>query len=237
MRRLIVALSFLTRLPMPRVTADGQDFAAAIRCYPLVGLVVGIAVAAACLAGAQVDPWLGALAGLTIWTAITGALHLDGLADVADGLGAAHGDQRRLLAVMSDPHIGSFGVVTLVIQLAAKLVLLHLLVAQPVAIALTPLAARIGPLLWARMLPPLKPTGLGAAVAGAVRARDWIGWLAVLAAAAVASPAALMAVPLMLIFGGWASAQIGGVTGDVHGAGIELVETGVLIAILCVGRL
>ncbi|CUS44042.1 MAG: adenosylcobinamide-GDP ribazoletransferase [Pseudomonadota bacterium] len=236
MKRLIVAFGFLTRLPMPQIAADGDDFAAAIRCYPLVGLVVGGLVALAGWAGGMIDPWLGALAALLVWVAVTGALHLDGLADLADGCGAAHRDRERLLAVMADPHIGSFGVVAIVLQLLAKLVLLHGVTGYGwVAVALLPFAARIGPLAWARWLSPLK-TGLGAAVAGAVRTRDLVGWGLLLCGAAVFVPA-LTATPVLILgWGWWLKRRIGGVTGDCHGAGIELVETALLIALVIVGR-
>lgn len=173
MKTLIVALGFLTRLPMPRVEADEVDFARAIRLYPVAGLVVGVIVAGAGWLGAHVDPWTGALAALIAWVWATGALHLDGLADLSDGLGAAHGDRSRLLAVMADPHIGSFGVVALAMQLLAKLVLLHALpVSAGPMLALIPAAARVGPLVWARLLPPLRPGGLGAMVAKAIRPVD-----------------------------------------------------------------
>lgn len=233
MRRLLLAIGFLTRLPVPRVEAGPGDFAAAIRWYPLVGLVVGVLVAGAGWAGARVDPWVGALAALAVWVWVTGALHLDGLADLTDGLGAAHGDladgRGRLLAVMADPHLGSFGVVALVLQLLAKLVLLHAVGAWwPVA--LVPFAARIGPLVWARWLPLLQP-GMGAAVKGAVRSRDLWGWALVLAGAEVAVPALVVAPLLMLGFGAWLWRRIGGITGDGHGAGIELMETGLLLAL------
>lgn len=236
MKRLIVAFGFLTRLPMPQIAVDGDDFAAAIRCYPLVGLVVGGLVALAGWAGGMIDPWLGALAALLLWVAVTGALHLDGLADLADGCGAAHRDRERLLAVMADPHIGSFGVVAIVLQLLAKLVLLHGVTGYGwVAVALLPFAARIGPLAWARWLPPLK-AGLGAAVAGAVRTRDLVGWGLLLCGAAVFVPA-LAATPLLILgWGWWLKRRIGGVTGDCHGTGIELVETALLIALVIVGR-
>ncbi|WP_010184952.1 adenosylcobinamide-GDP ribazoletransferase [Sphingomonas sp. PAMC 26605] len=235
MKRLIVAFGFLTRLPMPRVVADGTDFAAAIRFYPIVGLAIGGLVAASGRAGSLIDPWLGALAALIAWVAVTGALHLDGLGDLADGLGAAHRDRVRLLAVMADPHIGSFGVVTIVLQLLAKLVLLHALVGLAWwPLILVPFAARIGPLAWARWLPPLRD-GLGARVATAVRARDLIGWALVLTAGAAALPAMLAAPMLILGFGLWLRWRIGGVTGDCHGAGIELVETGLLLAIVARG--
>lgn len=237
MRRLIVAFGFLTRLPMPRVSADSSDFAAAIRCYPLVGLAIGVMVAASGRLGGLVDPWVGALAALAAWVAVTGALHLDGLSDLADGLGAAHRDRARLLAVMADPHVGSFGVVAITLQLLAKLVLLHGLASHGwSALVLVPVAARFGPLAWGRWLPPLGQ-GLGSAVAGAVRWRDLIGWALLLAAAAVLVPA--IAVTPVLVAGGgwWLHRRIGGVTGDCHGAGIELVETGLLVALLAFGRL
>ncbi len=235
MKRLIVAFGFLTRLPLPRVAADAGDFAAAIRFYPLVGLAIGALVAASGWAGSQIDPWIGALAAVIAWVAVTGALHLDGLGDLADGLGAAHGDRTRLLAVMADPHIGSFGVVTIVLQLLAKLVLLHAIAGiawWPVI--LLPFAARIAPLAWARWLPPLRD-GLGARVATAARARDLIGWGLVLAGAAVALPALLATPVLILGFGLWLRWRVGGVSGDCHGAGIELVETGLLLAIVACG--
>lgn len=230
MRRLIVAITFLTRLPMPQVAADAQDFAAAIRYYPAVGLIVGAGVWAAALAGARIDPWTGALAALAAWVAITGALHLDGLADVADGLGAAHGNRERLMAVMADPHVGSFGVVAIGLQLVGKLVLLHALIPVGWALLLVPAIARIGPLWWARTLPPLKP-GLGASVARAVRRRNIAGWAALAAGAAVLAPAMAAGAVLIAGFGAWCRRRLGGISGDAHGAGIELCETGLLLAL------
>lgn len=234
MKRLAVAFGFLTRLPMPRVAADAADFAAAIRWYPVVGLAIGAIVAGAVWTGARADPWLGAFAGLLVWVAVTGALHLDGLGDLADGLGAAHGDRARLLAVMADPHIGSFGMVAIVLQLLAKLVLLHT-VTDIWPLVLVPFAARGGSLAWAR-LPPLKP-GLGASLAGAVRTRDLLGWAAVLAGAAVWQPALLAAPFLIVGWLVWLKRRLGGVSGDCHGAGIELVESGLLVALVVAGRL
>lgn len=233
MKPLVAAFGFLTRLPMPSVGATRDDFARAIRCYPVVGLAIGVMVAAAGWLGGRIDPWTGALAALVAWVAVTGALHLDGLGDLADGIGAAHGDRARLLAVMADSHIGSFGVVAIGLQLVAKLVLLHAIGAAGWALVLVPFAARIGPLAWARWLPPLH-AGLGAMVARAVRRRDLISWTALLAAACTIAPA-LIAAPLMIAgVGLWLKRRIGGVTGDAHGAGIELVETGLLLAIASV---
>ncbi len=235
MKLLLLAIGFLTRLPVPLVRASAADVAATIRFYPVAGLLVGAIVAAAGALGGLVDPWISALAALAAWCWITGGLHLDGLADLADGLGAAHGDRTRLLAVMADPHLGSFGVVALVVQLLAKLVLLHALAPvgwwPPIAAAA---AARLGPLAWARWLKPLKP-GLGASVAGAVRLRDLAGWAAALAGASVLLPPLAAAPPLIAGYALWLRRRIGGVTGDAHGAGIELVETGLLLALVAAG--
>ena len=240
MRRLVVAFGFLTRLPMPRVRVAPDGFAEAIRFYPIVGLAIGAFVALAGWLGALVDPWTGAFAALLVWTAVTGALHLDGLADLADGLGAAHGDRTRLIAVMADPHVGSFGVVAIVAQMLAKLVLLHAIGTMGGtmggtttwwAVAGVPLVARMGPLAWAVLLPPLKAGGLGAAVAGAVRTRDLIGWGTLLALVGVMVPALLVAPLVILGFAAWLRRTLGGVTGDAHGAGIEIVETGLLLAL------
>ncbi|WP_294243136.1 adenosylcobinamide-GDP ribazoletransferase [uncultured Sphingomonas sp.] len=231
MKALIVALGFLTRLPMPRVEADEADFARAIRLYPVAGLVIGMIVAGTDWLGAHIDPWTGALAALVAWVWATGALHLDGLADLSDGLGAAHGDRSRLLAVMADPHIGSFGVVSLTMQLLAKLVLLHALppAAWPV-VALIPAAARVGPLVWARLLTPSRPGGLGAMVAKAVRLADMIGWILATLVLGLFHPPLAIAPIVIVALSLWFRRKLGGVTGDVHGAGIELTETALLLA-------
>ncbi|WP_022687721.1 adenosylcobinamide-GDP ribazoletransferase [Sphingomonas phyllosphaerae] len=231
MTRLWLAFAFLTRLPVPRTTGTPEDFAAAIRCYPVVGLAIGALVTAAATLGTRHDPWVSALATLVAWVAVTGALHLDGLGDVADGVGAAHGDRTRLLAVMRDPHVGSFATVAITLQLLAKLVLLHALTGD-LRIAFVPFAARIAPLCWARWIAPLGH-GLGAQVAAAARPRDIAGWAALLAAACVVAPA-LLATPLLVLgYAVWCRYRLGGINGDAHGAGIELVETGLLVAFLC----
>ena len=231
-----MAVQFLTRLPTPRVASDAGDFAASIRWFPLAGVLIGAFVAGAGWAGLHIDPWTGALAALAAWVAVTGALHLDGLGDVADGLGAAHGDRTRLLAAMADPHVGSFGVVAIGLQLCAKLVLLHaLLVSAPLWwLVPIPAAARIGPLVWARWLPPLHE-GLGARFIGAVRRRDLIGWTAILIGMSVLAPGMLATLILVPAWGWWLRRRIGGISGDGHGAGIELVETGLLLASACLG--
>lgn len=233
MKGLILALQFLTRLPLPSVKADAQDFARAMRWFPAAGLVVGACVALPWWLLQPRDPWVGALAGLVGWVAITGALHLDGLGDVADGAGAAHGDRERLSAVMADPHVGSFAVVAIGLQLAAKLVLLHAIApAQVGALVLVPLLARIAPIGWTLFLPPLH-AGLGSKFREGVSRFHLALWsLAAITAALLLSPALLALFVAAPLWGWWLRARLGGISGDGHGAGIELVETALLAALV-----
>ncbi|MBV1687453.1 adenosylcobinamide-GDP ribazoletransferase [Novosphingobium sp. G106] len=238
MRGLVIAIQFLTRLPTPRVTADDAAFAASMRWFPAVGLIVGAIIAAGGWGGGLLDPWLGALAALVLWVAVTGALHLDGLADFADASGAAHKDRERLLAVLADPHIGSFGVVAIVLQLVAKAVLLHAAVERSlfVALLLIPFTARIGTLVWTKWLPSLHQ-GLAARFVSAVRPIDLAFWATVLLVAAWFVPALLIALPLFLWWGWQVRRTLGGISGDGHGAGIELIETALLLGAVITAHL
>lgn len=242
MRGLILALQLLTRLPVPSLAAMSAEAwaaaqAASTRWYPLVGLLIGGLLVLAAWGGAQVDAWLGALAALTVWVAVTGALHLDGLADLADALGAAHGRQgetrrERLLAVLADPHLGAFGVVALVMQIIAKLILLMLLVraqAWP-ALLLIPAWSRWGVLLWLR-LPAIKP-GLGASHA-TPSAGGWIAlWALLLVAACWLSPILLLAPLVVLAWRAYLMRKLGGMSGDALGAGIEWTESFLLLLVV-----
>lgn len=240
MKGFVIALQFLTRLPMPRVTVSSAEFAASMRWFPAAGLVVGAIVGPGAVLGARIDPWLGALVGLVLWVAVTGALHLDGLGDAADASGAAHKDPERLRAVLADPHAGSFAVVAIGLQLLAKLVLIRTLIvtAPPLALVLVliPFAARIGPLAWTRWLPPLHE-GLGARFRDAVRPIDLALWSLVLLAAGWFVPALLAALLFIPLWAVWLRKRFGGVSGDLHGAGIEIVESALLLAAIVGARL
>lgn len=238
-RGLVIAVQFLTRLPAPALRDfDPAEMPSAIRWFPAVGLLIGAIVAGAWWLGGRVDPWLGGLLGLAAWVLVTGALHLDGLGDLADALGASHRDPDRLLAVMKDPHVGSFGVIALVLQCAAKLVLLALLASRvgPWPLLLVPVLARIGPLAWTRWLPSLG-SGMAERFAWAVRPADILFWAFAAVLAVALFPPLAMAAPLIAGWALWLRARLGGVSGDCHGAGIELVETGLLLSLLVASAL
>lgn len=238
MKGLLIALQFLTRLPGPRLTVSPQEFAGAMRWFPAAGLVVGLIVAGATWAGARVDPWIAALMGLVAWVGVTGALHLDGLGDIADAAGAAHKSRDRMLAALADPHAGSFAVTAIGVQLLAKLVLLHGIADKGLylPLLLIPFAARIGPLVWTRALPQLHE-GLGAQFRDAVSAPILAGWAIALMGGIWFAPALAATIPLIVLWIIWIRGSLGGISGDGHGAGIEIVETGLLLAVAVVGEM
>lgn len=233
MKSLALAIQFMTRLPLPNVPAETQHLSAAIRWFPVAGVLVGVCVATAAWLGFQRDPWAGALLGLLAWIGITGALHLDGLGDIADAAGAGHADDSRVSAVLADPHIGGFGVTAIVLQLLSKLVLLRLSLDQPWgALVAIPALARAAPLLWALTLPPLH-RGLGSTFGPGATWTALGVWLAITGAAAyLLTPALLAALPAAALWRWWLHRHIGGISGDGHGAGIELVETVMLAAVV-----
>ena len=237
-RGLIAALQFLSRLPVPQLPDfSPADQHAATPWYPVVGLIIGCIVAGSAWAGSFVTPLFAALVTVVVWVWITGALHLDGLADAADGLGAAHRDPERFLEVVKDPHVGSFGAVALVLVIVAKLVLLADLAAiAPTtvwlpALALVPAWARWAPLVWRNLVAPL----------GEGRARIFSGtgdwrWVAVhgvlLGGASLWFQPALLAAfvicPIIAAYWHW---RLGGMSGDCHGASIEITEVLLLICL------
>lgn len=245
MRGLILAIQFLTRLPTPQVRDfRADDLARAAVWFPLVGLLVGALVLFALWLGTQIDPWLGALLGLLAWVRVTGGLHLDGVCDLADALGADHsatmGDKSRFLSVLADPHVGAFGASALVLQLLSKLVLLMLAAKFAIfwPLLLVPAWARLGTLVWAR-LPALK-SGLGASLNPTERERfawqtpGWTValWSALLLPGCVVYPGLLAAPMMILAWRAFLLKRLGGMTGDALGAGVEWLESGLLLALV-----
>ncbi|OHX21530.1 adenosylcobinamide-GDP ribazoletransferase [Chromobacterium sphagni] len=237
MRGLILAVQFLTRLPTPQLADFRPEWlAASARWFPAVGLIIGALLLAAMRLGAQVDPWLAALLALLAWVAITGGLHLDGLADLSDALGAAHRSRERFFEVLKDPHLGSFGVLSLLLAVIAKLVLLMLIArgGSPAwGLLLVPAWARAFAVFWSATLPALAP-GSGERFAWR---KDWAGMAlngaALMALSAWLAPALLLAPLAGLAWRAYLQRKLGGMTGDCLGAGVEVCEIALLGLLLC----
>ena len=115
----LAAIRYLTILPLPRSQAAG-DLGRAAGWFPVVGLALGACLALASLAADRVvPPGVGAMLLVALWAALTGGLHLDGLADSCDGLGGGW-SRERALSIMRDARSGPYGVTAIVLVLGLK---------------------------------------------------------------------------------------------------------------------
>lgn len=234
LRRLILAFQFLTRIPTPQIhDFRDDDLTHSAGYHPVVGMAIGLLLALP-LWALDDRPWLAAVLALASWAWVTGALHLDGMSDVADALGAAHRDPSRFLAVLKDPHIGVFGAVTLVMQLLLKLVLLAELAGTRWwwGIVLLPAWARWGTLWWSRRLPPIQQAGMAERFSWRLGMRAVWLWAVALAAMSLAAPPLLLALVLVPLVGVYWKRRIGGISGDCLGASIEAMETMLLLVLV-----
>ncbi|MDR3375529.1 MAG: adenosylcobinamide-GDP ribazoletransferase [Ancalomicrobiaceae bacterium] len=248
----LAMVRFYSRLPLPSLGAIDDPaappaFATACRMLPLAAIVIALP-AAAVIAGlglTALPPFAVAGIAVAVAAATTGALHEDGLADVADGFGGGRTRERKL-EIMKDSRLGAYGTIALVLALVIRSSLLAgLLLRSPLAAALGLIAAavasRVASLAVFALLPTARPDGVAGRVGrptpGSTATAVVLGLVIVAvgaglslgagpAAAAVAiSAAAAFALARLAL------AQIGGQTGDVIGAAQQLCELGFLIGL------
>lgn len=233
----LLALQFLSRLPVPvECPWHAQTSRWAVRCYPLVGLLLGgiVAMVGMLLQAVLPIPML-ALLLLSAWVALSGGLHLDGWMDVADAVGSNAPLEKRW-AIMKDPHVGSFGILALVFLLLWKGALLLALLDTNAGLAWLPLVmalARLGAVGLLVQVPAARPEGLARAWQQHLGQRDlllalwplplafllWPGWAWLLVAL----------VPFLVGYGLWARRVFNGINGDILGAAIEGGELWLLL--------
>ncbi len=244
---LLTALRFLTILPLSwRAEEDGQYFAGSLFFFPLIGLGIGgLCTLTASLLGHILPQPLVALAGIVLLAVISGCLHIDGLADTADGLLSSRIRAEKLV-IMRDSHIGAMGVVAIVFVMGGKYVALSSLppgLLLP-ALLLMPIAGRCAIVLSMAILPYARTEGgLGRLFysKSTVKAA-WLSaasFMAVLCLSvtfslclwqtAVCLGAVLSAT--ILLFAGWCRRSLGGATGDTLGAVCELAELMTAVAL------
>lgn len=243
MRLYLIALQFLTIIPLPFDTrCEKEDLGRSTAVFPLAGLTIGALLVAL---NWLVAPWLArplcdALL-ITALAAVTGALHLDGLADVCDGL-AARGGRERFLEVMKDSHVGAVGAVGLVLGLLLKW---QALLAVPLehkwqALLLFPVLARFGQVQTIVYARNARQDGLGSVMTvGAGTLQLLLAWgLALVAAWLLLGTMGLVVLFVVMVFTwllkAWFQRRLGGITGDVIGCINELNEILVLIVISAV---
>ncbi|MFZ5557499.1 MAG: adenosylcobinamide-GDP ribazoletransferase [Pseudomonadota bacterium] len=232
----LIAVQFLTRLPVARGGWSPQDVGRSLAYYPAVGLLLGIVLAALAWLLGDARSTVAAAVILAVWVLATGALHLDGLADSADAWLGGFGDRERTLAIMKDPHRGVAAIVAvalvLIIKFAALEALLHAQ-AWP-ALLVAPLLGRASAPLLFLTTDYVRPGGLGSAMAEHLPRAAAIWAVAVAAVITIIPPGGIA----MLLAGAIAFAglralmvkRIGGATGDTAGAAVELTEAAALVA-------
>lgn len=243
---LVLAVRFLTIAPIPGREAEGVGaLGRAAWWFPMVGLALGGALALVDRAlAALVPPLVAASILLACWKILTGAIHLDGLADCLDGLGVR--DPARRLAVMRDSTIGVFGAAAMVGALLIAFAALAVLPdpARTSLLVLAPAIGRATPLIAGALVRPATPgQGLGAPFLAALpraAAPVWVAGMCAIAWLLVgATGLAIVAVAVAVGVGSAVglARRLGGLTGDVLGAGVELSELAALVAgVSCVHR-
>ena len=233
----VLAFSFLTVLPLRTGAIAASAFPRAVAYFPLVGFVIGVAVECLDLVLSLALPAsLAAALDLTALAIITGGLHLDGLADTADGLLMRGGQQERL-AVMREPRVGAFAIAAIV---------LLLLIEYAALFALAPAERRLGLIAgatlarWAMAValwqfPYARASGVGFAFKSGLRGSEvavatLITAVVVLGLGWRALAAASIGLAFALVLGRAATRTLGGLTGDVYGATGELVFAATLIS-------
>ena len=244
-RELVTALQFLTRIRLFR-DPDYDDglFGRSVKFFPLVGLLAGsILAGVAVLTGGWLPGTVRSTLLVTLSVFITGGLHCDGLMDSADGLFSGR-SRERMLEIMKDSRVGSFGVVAIFLLLLWKWALLHDLPDSLLVPALISMMTfgRFAMILAILRFPYARPEGMGKAFAlyagthslGPALA-TLLGLLAVFyfvtgpLVCGIAAAAALAAILFAFWFGRWTTHKLGGMTGDTYGAVTELSELVVLI--------
>jgi adenosylcobinamide-GDP ribazoletransferase len=227
-----LAMTFLTTLPAPEFEGPAAGMGLAGRLFPLVGLVIGVLLCVVQYVGQHLfPPLLTAALVVLAWVAMTGGLHLDGLADCCDGLMAMTSRERRL-EILRDPRVGSFGATGLILNLVLK---------TAATVSISPLALLMAPvwgrwlLLWTARQPQARQEGMGAAFANGVT-QDVIALagllplILLLFSGAHGLVGAGLAFLAMAFLAQVARKRLGGVTGDVYGLVVEVSEVIILLA-------
>lgn len=239
LRPFLIALTFLTRLPVPAPTpVDEHEQGASLIAYPLVGAIIGTLLVVIALLCSPLPALLQASLVVAAWVVVTGALHIDGLADSADAWIGGLGSRTQTLAIMKDPACGPAAVTTVVMVLLIKVAAVMALIeaATLLLLLLAPIVARAGLTALLMTTPYVRPGGIGESLSLYAPPLQALGSAALITALAAlfsgwAGIAAVVAAALMLVLAQHSMVhRIGGTTGDTAGATVELTETVALVA-------
>jgi adenosylcobinamide-GDP ribazoletransferase len=237
---LVAATTFLTRVPIGRwVDVDARSVAAAAPLYPLVGAGIGVlgGVTADALAG-PLPAYVAAALAVALVAILTGAMHLDALADTADALGGS--TRERRLEIMRDHAVGSFGAIAIALAVVTQIALVSELATSGGALAAWASAAAVArwsSLPLAALLPYARAEGQGLALSRSGPAAAVLGLVVAAAVAVVALGAdglwaLVAAAATAAVLGAFFRLWLGGVTGDCLGATTALAEVAALTVLV-----
>jgi adenosylcobinamide-GDP ribazoletransferase len=247
LRLALIALQFLTRVPVPRWVGYRDEWLhESARHFPLVGAAIGATAALALLLASMVWPWpVAVLLSMAVTLIATGAFHEDGLADTFDALGGAV-SRERALVIMKDSRLGTYGTVALIVVLVLKAATLIALASDALAaLVLAHTASRALPVLLIRVLPyggdaesaKAKPLAQRVSAAGVGVACAWVVAVASLLVVTGALPAQRVALALVAAcavawaMARWLRRRLQGFTGDTLGAAQQLGELAIYLAL------
>lgn len=248
LKGIVLNIQFLTRIPLPvRINWDDRAFAAGAVFAPLIGLLVGLtSVVSFLLFGLLDNRALALFMGMAAGIVISGGLHLDGLADTFDAL-FSYRDRERTLVIMKDPRLGTSGAIGLIIVLGMKYLLLLSLPDKLIIACLIvmPVLSRMT-ITWCAGLSSYAREGEKSVTAGLI---EYTGLMEAVIASVLAVlvgslffhlavvPLALIVIAFALLINMYMKYRIGGITGDIIGAVIELSELLFLLSVLILDRL
>jgi cobalamin 5'-phosphate synthase/cobalamin synthase len=228
-RQLLAAISFLTAIPAGRSAFDAKDIARSTRWFPLIGAMLGAVYVGVLRLFA---PWFPAsIVAILIVLAealITGGLHMDGLADTADGLGGGRTPEDAL-RIMRDHAVGSYGAIALIMVILIKAAAISILIERHEAeryLFVAPTLGRWATVFLGCMLPYARPGSAVSNQIGKIELAIATIMTACVSAAAGWRGAACAAIGLSAssVCGLFYKRKIGGVTGDTLGAAVEITE-------------
>jgi adenosylcobinamide-GDP ribazoletransferase len=234
MKTLILMLQFMTRLPLPvKIEMAPEDFPRGTKYFPVVGLVIGILNGLLCLLlSMRLDRSIVVISVVLFNVLLTGALHLDGLADTCDGLFSAR-VKERMLEIMRDSRIGTNGAIAIFFDLALKMILLWQ-IKDPYLVKgllIAPAVSRTMLIILVLTCPPARAeSGMGNLFIGKTSWRDnalaFLFCLAVVVAGLGygALPVIGMNLLALWLYRRLVLGKIGGMTGDTLGAMNEVSE-------------
>lgn len=241
MSSFLLALQFLTRIPVPfSFIASDRQLGLSVLYYPLIGLFIGLFLTLTIFASPGLSTNLQCAILLTLWVLLTGGLHLDGLADCADAWVGGFGDKEKSLAIMKDPAAGPVAVMVLVLTLLLKWSALQSLAFSTllVAVVAAPVLGRAAILALMTTTPYVRKKGLGESLVANLpmpAAKVLLASLVLLSLYLLGLMPVLLAGTVVFWIRHMALQRLGGMTGDVYGAAVELVELAVLLGLALYG--